>query len=278
MPHTIGETFDVAASKLRPHSDSPSLDAQLLLAETLAQPKAWILAHPEHTLSSTERAKFDAMLTEVVEGAALPHVLGWWEFYGRRFSLDPQVLIPRPETELMVETALSHVAPHARILEIGTGSGCIAITLALELPRAQIYASDLSWDALQVARHNANAYDVEHAVRLVNADLAEPYSGLFDLICANLPYVATEQLPHLAVASREPTMALDGGSRGTDLIYRALATLPRILAPGGYALFEIDPHQAIGVLTQARHSLPSAQMRIDKDLAGRQRLMVLQRD
>jgi release factor glutamine methyltransferase len=205
-------------------------------------------------------------------------VLGWWEFYGRRFHLEPQVLIPRPETELLIEQALSRPEPASRILDLGTGSGCIAVTLALELPKSRTVASDLSWEALQVARRNIEAHGVEQTVNLVNSNMVEAFAGPFDLVCANLPYVPTDQLPQLEVARKEPGMALDGGSFGTEFIYDLLEELPRILAPGGCALIEIDSDQAAGVAGQARSSFPSARMRIEKDLAGRERLLVLERE
>jgi release factor glutamine methyltransferase len=223
-------------------------------------------------------AQFEVSLAEVLDGAALPHVLGWWEFYGRRFHLEPQVLIPRPETESMVEEALRRSKPASRILDLGTGSGCIAVTLALELPESRIYASDLSWEALQVARRNIAAHGVERTVTLVNSNLVEAFAGPFDIICANLPYIASDHLPNLEVASREPKMALDGGSLGTELIYQTLERLPGILAQGGRALFEMDPDQAAGVLDQARSSFPFAGLRIEKDLAGLDRLLIIEHD
>ena len=218
MTTTVGDALERASRKLRQHSDSPNADAQLLLGEALGRPRAWILAHSENELSSAELTEFEGSLTEVLNGTALPYVLGWWEFYGRRFHLEPQVLIPRPETELMVEQALRRSDPVSSILDLGTGSGCIAITLALELPESHAYASDLSWEALQVARRNIETHGVGQTVSLVISNLVEAFAGPFDLVCANLPYIASEQLPKLEVARREPKMALDGGSSGTELI------------------------------------------------------------
>ena len=278
MTTTVGEALEGASRKLRQHSDSPGTDAQLLLGEALGQPRAWILAHPESELSSAQLAQFEVSLTEVLDGAALPHVLGWWEFYGRRFQLEPQVLIPRPETELLVEQALSRSVPASRILDLGTGSGCIAVTLALELPESHTTASDLSWEALQVARRNITAHGVERTVTLVNSNLVEAFAGPFDLISANLPYIASDHLPKLEVAGREPKIALDGGSLGAELIYQTLERLPEILAQGGWALFEIDPDQAASVIDQARSSFPSAGLRIEKDLAGLDRLLIIEHD
>jgi len=277
MTTTVGEALEGASLKLRPHSDSPGSDAQLLLGEALRKPRAWILAHPESDLSSDQLAEFEASLAELLGGAALPHVLGWWEFYGRRFQLDPQVLIPRPETELLIEHALNRTAPAVTILDIGTGSGCIAITLALELPESRATASDLSWEALKVARRNIKNHDVRQQVTLVNSNLVDAFTGTFDLVCANLPYIPTDQLAQLEVARREPRVALDGGASGTEFIYEVLERLPRILAQDGCALFEIDPDQVVGVVDRARTSFPLAGLRVEKDLAGRDRLLVVER-
>ncbi len=278
MTTTVGEALERASRKLRQHSDSPGADAQLLLGEAIGRPRAWILAHSEYELSSTELPDFENSLTQVLDGVALPHVLGWWEFYGRRFHIEPQVLIPRPETELMVEEALRRLEPASRILDLGTGSGCIAVTLALELPESHTYASDLSWEALKVTRRNIAAHGVERAVTLVNSNLVEAFAGPFDLICANLPYIASDHLPKLEVAGREPKMALDGGNLGSELIDQTLERLPEILAQGGWALFEIDPDQAAWVLDRARSRFPSAGLRIEKDLAGLDRLLIIEHD
>ncbi len=277
MTTTVGEALEGASLQLQPHSDSPSSDAQLLLRETIGKPRAWILAHPESELRSDQLAKFKTSLAELQSGAALPHVLGWWEFYGRRFQLEPQVFIPRPETELLIEHALNRSAPATSILDVGTGSGCIAVTLALELPESRVIASDLSWKALKVARRNIDDYDAGQQIMLVNSSLVDAFAGPFDLVCANLPYIPTVQLAQLEVARKEPRIALDGGSLGTEFIYEALERLPGILAKGGCALFEIDPDQAAGVIDQARLSFPLAELRIEEDLSGRDRLLVIER-
>ncbi|MFQ5943869.1 MAG: peptide chain release factor N(5)-glutamine methyltransferase [Anaerolineales bacterium] len=277
MNTTVEMALGEASRRLKRYSESPSSDAQLLLGEALNRPRAWILSHPESELRSDQAAEFEASVNSVLNGAALPYVLGWWEFFGRRFILEPQVLIPRPETELMVEEALGRSSSMPRILDLGTGSGCIAVTLALELPQSCVYASDMSWEALRIARRNAIAHGVDRSVTFVHADLAGVFEGPFDLVCANLPYIATSQLPALAVANREPIAALDGGSHGTQLIHQALEELPRILAAGGCALFEIDPDQAGSVLERAKTSFPSATLSIATDLARRDRLLIIER-
>ena len=262
---------------MRLQSDSVGRDAQLLLGEALGQPRAWVLSHPEVEMTGDQLAEFVSSVERVADGAALPHVLGWWEFYGRRFHIEPEVLIPRPETELIVEQALDKSPQPSRILDLGTGCGCIAVTLAIELPATQIWASDLSWSALQIARRNVEAYHVARSVRLINANLVQPFEGVFDLICANLPYIATDQLPSLAVANREPKIALDGGVDGLELINASLDRLPDLLAPGGSALFEIDPAQVEQLATKIEGSFPRASWQVLKDLSGKDRLLVVER-
>jgi release factor glutamine methyltransferase len=276
---TVGATWLGARHALLEHSDTPGLDAQLLLCEVMNCERSWLLAHPEAPLESDQLDAFSSALQRCLEGEALPYVLGWWEFYGRRFAMHPGVLIPRPETELLVEHALVFLEGHAQglSLDVGTGSGCIAITLAIETPQLRLVATDLSEAALEMAGKNARQFGVEDRIDFVQGDLASTLSGRFDLICANLPYIPSGRLPDLAVARREPQAALDGGPDGMVWIRALLQELPRLLAVGGRALFEIDAEQADGVLAEAARALPEAQARILPDLAGKDRLLIIDR-
>jgi len=277
---TIGATWLSARRALLPHSDTPGLDAQLLLCEITKHDRAWLLAHPEAALDPSQVLAFSSALQRCLAGEALPYVLGWWEFYGRRFHVNNSVLIPRPETELLVEHALEFLARHAdcdMALDVGTGSGCIAVTLAVELPELHLVATDLDKQALRTARTNAVQHGIEQRIRFVCTDLASGLSGSYDLICANLPYVPRAALADLAVAQREPRRALDGGVQGLELIRTLLMELPHLLAPGGRALLEIDEGQGDLVLQDARRVLPQAAVRILPDLAGKDRLLVIDR-
>jgi release factor glutamine methyltransferase len=261
-------------------SDTPSLDAQLLLCEVLRCPHAWILAHPEAPLEESRITDFIIALTRYQHGEALPYVLGWWEFYGRRFRLTPAVLIPRPETELMVEEALSFLSEHPKMrlaADIGTGSGCVAITLAAEVPDLRMVASDLSSEALRVAGSNSREHGVESRVGLLQADLLTPLAASFGLICANLPYIPTSSLSDLEVARREPHVALDGGADGLAVIRRMLTQLPGVLAQDGRALFEIGAGQGEAVLDIAKAVLPHSEIKLRLDLARHDRLLVVDR-
>ena len=257
-------------------SDTPGLDAQVLLAHILGVGRAWVISHPEVELDEHQEEALEGALLRLVGGQPLPYVLGEWEFFGLIFELTPQVLIPRPETELIVERALAWLDenPHRRrVVDVGTGSGCIAITLAVKAPDLQVTAVDCSSEALQVTRRNARRHKVERRVQLVQSDLMNVLQGPFDLICANLPYIPTSTLENLAVYQREPGLALDGGPRGLDLIERLLRQSPSRLARGGLLLLEIEASQGSEVHKLARDAFPGAEVQVLADLAGHDRVV-----
>ena len=275
---SAGEALETARAALACASETPGLDAQVLLADTLGLERARLLAHPERPLRPDEAARFHARLARCAQGEPLPSVLGWWEFCGRRFAVGPVALIPRPETELLVEAARAHLLAAAgapRALEVGTGTGCVAITLALEAPAVRLTASDLSHAALRLARANAVRHGVdEDRLHLVQADLAGPLRGPFDLLCANLPYIASGALEALAVARREPRLALDGGPDGLTAIRRLLGQVPALLGAGGQVLIEIGAGQGPAALRAGREAAPQAAWSLRADLAGHDRLLV----
>jgi release factor glutamine methyltransferase len=241
---------------------------------------AWVLAHEDAPVPPETEPVLEGRLERCRAGERLPYVLGWWEFYGRRFSVDARVLIPRPETELIVDQARAELGRRRdpiRVIDVGTGSGCIAVTLAAEAPSAVIVASDVSRPALQVARANAVVHAVADRLRLVQGFLVEGFACAWDLICANLPYIPSGRLPALAVSRHEPRLALDGGERGTALTGRLIRSLRTRLAPGGLALIEIDEEQYPELSTTARRVLEDSLVECVPDLAGRPRLMVIRR-
>lgn len=260
-------------------SETPGLDAQVLLAHVCAKPKAWLLAHTEETLSPDQTLKLAQALAEITAGVPLPYVLGRWEFYGRSFIVTPDVLIPRPETELLVETALTWLAHHPgreRVAEAGTGSGCIAVSIAAELQTTTITATDVSPQALAIAAANAEQHQVASQIEFIENDLLTGLEGPFDLVLANLPYIPAQALRRLPVYLHEPTLALDGGRDGLDLIRRLLHQLQPILAPGGAALLEIEAGQGDIVRDLARQTLSEVRVSVTHDLAGHPRLLTIQ--
>ncbi|HEX9840661.1 MAG TPA: HemK/PrmC family methyltransferase, partial [Anaerolineales bacterium] len=177
-------------------SDTPALDASVLLAHVLDKPRTWVMAHPEVTLTTQQKKQLDDSLARLERGELFPYVLGHWEFFGMDFDVTPEVLIPRPETELLVEKAIAWLqeSPIRRtVADIGTGSGVIAISIAAHFPDMHVLATDISGAALEVARKNAIKFDVIHRIDFLQCDLLPyhidplPTDRHFDLICANLP-------------------------------------------------------------------------------------------
>jgi release factor glutamine methyltransferase len=255
--------------------------AEHLLAHVLNKPREWVIAHPEHSLTPEQQTRFTDLTTQAANGIPLPYLLGHWEFFGLDFVVTPDVLIPRPETELLVEKVIqkSQISKtqNPKIADVGTGSGIIAITLATKLPHAHITATDISPAALAVAQSNAQRHHVADRITFVESDLlASPtsiHSLSFDIICANLPYIPSNDLASLAVAQHEPILALDGGPDGLSLIRRLLTQAPPILAPGGRILLEIEYRQGVAVAALARNSFPTAQVHVHQDLAGLDRVV-----
>jgi release factor glutamine methyltransferase len=278
---TVQSALNSVADRLRCRSDMPELDAQVLLANVLRKPRSWLAAHPEARLDREPAAALEAYVQRLERGEPLPYVLGEWEFFGLAFSLTPDVLIPRPETELLVERALSWLRTRygkVSVLDVGTGSGCIAIALAVNLPEIQVVATDISSAALDVARRNAKKLHVADRITFLEADLfpnpllPNPYS----LIVANLPYIPTATLHGLPIFGREPSLALDGGADGLDIVRRLLAQAPARLAPGGMMLLEIEASQGSAAKALAREAFPQAAVKIHQDLVGHDRLIEIQ--
>jgi len=263
-------------------SDTAYLDAQVLLAHILERPRAWVLAHPEYALTLDQATRLQAGLARVQAGEPLPYVLSRWEFYALQFELTPAVLIPRPETELLVDHALEWLRQYPdrrRAADAGTGSGIIAVVLAYSIPSIQVFASDLSSQALQVAQANAQKHGVQARLHLVQANLLLPFlhpDARFDLVCANLPYIPTATLHSLPVFGREPEQALDGGPLGLDLIQHLLLQAPDCLAPGGLLLLEIEASQGPAASALAWESFPEAEVRVLSDYAGHDRVLRVQ--
>lgn len=265
-------------------TETPTLDAQVLLAEILGVSRTWLLTHADASLNPEQEQALQNALLRLEQGEALPYVIGHWEFYGLDYSINSNVLIPRPETELLVERSLHWLSTHPgrrRAADIGTGSGCIAISLAINIPDLHVWASDVSLPALEIAKLNAHKHDVSDRVHFLHADLfdLEPLATAlqsFDLIAANLPYIPTSRLRDLDVARREPRLALDGGADGLDLIQRLIQAAPRWLAPGGLCILEIDIEHAEAALALAQGIFLKANVSIIPDLAGLDRLISIQ--
>jgi len=266
-------------TRLTPLSDSPALDAQVLLAHTIGKTRTWILAHPDTHISNEQKEYLQHSVDRLEEGDPLPYVLGSWEFYGLDFSITPDVLIPRPETEILVDKAKAWLNEHPSMrlaADIGTGSGCIAISLAVNTPDLVILASDISLQALEVAQQNISQHNISKQVFPVAANLFPPTYKRFDLICANLPYIPSERLHKLEIFGREPDLSLDGGSHGLDFIEDIIYEAPQYLLEGGLLLLEIDSSQGLIVKNLARNQFPDAIVEVIPDLTGDERVVSIQ--
>lgn len=279
MTPDLGDWQGSAAQKLAKLSDLPALEARLLLAHVTGREPSWLLAHPEASLNSDDEQALDLLLKRRLAGEPLPYLLGEWQFYGLSFYVSPAALIPRPETELLVETALAWLRHHpGRNLaaDIGTGSGCIAVTLAKHIPNLSIWAVDLSPEALILAQRNADRHGVADRIHFTQGDLFTRMPVRVDLVCANLPYIPTQTLNDLPVTRFEPRLALDGGPDGLSLIRRLLLDLPQKLVSGGLGLLEIEAGQGQAAMALAGQVLPADRIALHKDLAGHDRLVVIE--
>lgn len=278
--------------RLEAHSETASLDAQVLIAHVIDRPRTWVLAHPEHELDHSQIQDLQSLAARFEDGEPLPYILGRWEFFGFQFDLSPAVLIPRPETEVLVERALKWLrANPARrcIIDVGTGCGCIGISLAIKIQNLDVTASDISAPALDVARGNAHKHGVSDRIQFLQCDLLDRLTiegshelssdlemRAYDLICANLPYIPSADLASLRVAKFEPRLALDGGPDGLVLIRRLLGQAEERLSPGGALLLEIEERQGQDARAAALAAFPNAQIELFSDLSGRERLLQIQ--
>lgn len=280
---------DVTA-RLAPISDTPALDASVLIAHVLNKPRSWVMAHHELTLTAKQQKQLDDSLTRLKIGEPFPYILGHWEFFGLQLDVTPDTLIPRPETELLVEKAIAWLQAHPAkrsVADVGTGSGAIAVSVAVNVSDAKILATDISYKALQVAKRNAKKIGVSERIKFAECDLLpHPFSPLppgeglgvreFNLICANLPYIPTSTLHGLPIYNREPTLALDGGEDGLDPFRKLLNLSPDWLAPDGMMLLEIESTLGSQALALANIAFPEARISLHKDLAGRDRLLQIE--
>ncbi len=253
--------------------EDASLEAELLLRHILNIDRTQLYLDLEEELSPEDERAFQALVERRLNGEPAAYIIGHREFYGLDFYVNPHTLIPRPESELLVETALKLAQerqPHT-IADIGTGCGAIAITLALEIPNARIYATDLSAKALEVARINCQQHGVDDRVSLLPGDMLEPLPEPVDLIVANLPYVRQSELN----PGFEPLLALDGGAGGTEMIAKLCRQAKDKLADGGSMLLEIGYGQYETISTLLASLFPGGAIEVLADLSGIERVVSL---
>jgi len=247
------------------------LDSQMLAAHVLRVDRSYVLAHPEEDLPDLA---MEVLLQRRESGEPLAYILGWREFYGRRFAVRPGVLIPRQETEVVVETCLA-LDGIRTVLDIGTGSGIIAITLALEKPGWQVFAADISAEALEIASENAKTLDAK--VEFRESDLFASFEGMkLDLIVSNPPYIGTGESLSDEVKSFEPAQALFSGKTGNEIYERLAAEAQEHLAPGGSLVLELG-YRSLPAATRLLDSHGWTVCNVVNDLSGIARCLVAKR-
>jgi len=284
------------------HVPSFTLAAELLLLHILGRDRTWLYAHPEEHVSSADSERYFALIARRANGEPTQHLTGKQEFWGLEFEVTPDVLIPRPETEHLIEVALDRLAVRElragrrqtltgeglQIADIGTGSGCIAIALAKELPTAVIYASDISNAALAVARRNANHHAVADRIRFIECNLLDALSDsplatrhsplLFDLIASNPPYIGRREAATLMreVRDHEPEIALCGGEEGYELYAGLIARAATHLKPAGIFVLELG-HNSLPAVQPLLEAPAWTKVAVTNDLAGIPRVLAAER-
>jgi len=279
---TLGDALyltrcELAAANL----DCATTEAELLLCHVLGISKTQIYSEPERLLTTKEINRLRHLIQRRLLHEPIAYILRCCEFYGTEFYIDHRALIPRPETELLVEEAINfarhHLSPgnQLTIADIGTGSGAIAISLALALPQVKIYATDISASALEMANINCRRYKVDSQVELLQGNLLEPLPEPVDTIVANLPYIRNCELQTLSpeITNFEPTLAIAGGNDGWDKIRLLLDQVPGKLRPEGYLLLEIGQRQDKAVSSMINSYFPQARVELIPDLSGINRVV-----
>ncbi|HXG29945.1 MAG TPA: peptide chain release factor N(5)-glutamine methyltransferase [Nevskiales bacterium] len=244
----LSDAIARAASTLQGTTETPQLDASVLLCHVLDCPRSFLLSHPETALGPAQRQAFEALVTRRAQGEPVAYLTGVREFWSLELKVTPDVLIPRPETETLVEAALARMPADKplRVAELGTGSGAIALALARERPRAHVVGTDISDAALAVARQNERLHGIPNVVFHESVWFAALEGQRFDLIVSNPPYVA-EHDPHLEALRFEPRAALAAGPDGLDALRLIIREAPGYLEPGGWLLVEHGPAQDAAV-------------------------------
>ena len=241
MPASAGEALQASRARLAATSRNPRRDAEVLLAHVLGCDQAALLTHPERLLSPAESDQLESFLNRRLASEPMQYITGVQEFFGLLFEVTPDVLIPRPETEHLVEAALEHIGREAvRILDVGTGSGAIAVSLAHARPQSHVTAVDLSPAALEVARRNAQRHGVLDRVTFLQSNLLAAVDGAdFDVVVSNPPYIAEGEVLEPQVSNYEPQSALYAGPTGLEVYERLIPEARKVLKPGGWLLLEI---------------------------------------
>jgi len=275
---TREQTLDKAQQLLATRNiEDAAIEAEVILMHVLNIKRSQLYCEPWEELSTQQSAEFWHDIERRLNNEPSAYITGHREFYGLDFIVDPSVLIPRPETELLVEKTIELATGHNQpvIVDVGTGSGAIAVSLAVHLAKAQIYATDISAPALEVTRRNAAFHGVADRVVLLQGDLLEPITFPVDIIVANLPYVTRADLASVNTIGHEPVLALDGGDDGLDIVRRLCGQASQKLAAGGKMLLETGIGQALMLKELLNGIFPDAQIEILQDMSGIDRVVLV---
>jgi release factor glutamine methyltransferase len=268
------EVLKLASEHLGKHgSDSARLDAEVMLAGALGLRRLDLYLQFDRSLSESELSVYRAQVARRAHGEPVAYVVGHKEFMALDFEVTPAVLVPNPDTEVLVQLAVAHareMGRSLRVADVGTGSGCIAVAVAHYAADVEVWASDISSQALEVAARNVARHSLEQRIHLACGDLMDSIPGTFDLVCANLPYVASGS-PLPAEVTSQPSVALYAGGDGAELVMRLLEAAPARLSPGGRVLAEVDPSILSPVLKVADRNF--AARRVHHDLGGHERVL-----
>lgn len=281
MSVSIGSALSEAARTLAANISEPRLDAALLLSHVIGRDRAFLIAHPEVTIAGPQLKEFEELIARRAQGEPLQYLTGHQEFFKLDFEVTPDVLIPRPETELIVEAALELVDPNAAFAfaDLGIGSGCLAVSILNECRKARALGIDISEQALRITQRNAERHRVANRLSLIQSDLFDAISvtEMFDLIVSNPPYVSDDEMKTLQrEVQREPRAALAGGSDGLALIRRLLLEAPGHLRRGGYLIFEFGINQDVSIRDLVDREVWKL-IEIRNDLQQIPRMIVLQK-
>ena len=273
---TLGQMLRAAREELgRHHIDDAAIEAEVLLRHALGLSRSQLYVELDREIDPGQRERLEVTIGRRIAGEPTAYITGQREFYGVDFYVDRRVLIPRPESELLVEKALELGRRGARsFADIGTGSGCIAVSLAVNLPKARVYATDISEDALAVARLNCRRHNLESRVCFVRGDLADPLPECVDVIIANLPYVRQSDLPSVNTRGYEPVLALNGGEDGLDRIRALIAQSASKLNTPGHIMLEIGQGQEERVVDVLKRQFPAATIEVLPDLGAIRRVLI----
>ncbi|MBM7846696.1 release factor glutamine methyltransferase [Herpetosiphon giganteus] len=277
---TLREALIEAANQLSSASLTPQLDARVLLAHVLGLDSSQILARFNEHLEAEHAAAFQALIERRNALEPIAYLIGAREFYGLTFNVDQRVLVPRPDTEILVEQALTWIKQQNRplvVADIGTGSGCIAVAVAKHAPNIKLYAVDLSPAALAVAQSNVERHGLHQQIQLIHGDGVSQLPEPIDLLLSNPPYTLLDEIEP-GVRLHEPTLALDGGPDGLDCYRQLLPATATVLRQGQptAALFEIGAWQGPDVVALAQASFPHATIQLLRDLAARDRVVQIE--